>query len=263
MSYAPVPPFDNVAIKVARSAGVCIAMGVLNAATAVWGCWVGLVAVTDGQWSPLSEILLASWPATLALGVLCAIAIPLIITLRIGPEAYYRIGGTPAMASYVIMGLALIGYAGFAMMWGIVAVILGIVALIGAAAGLVCVPFALLLWNKRFEWVVLCMAIGGFVAMPVWILGIAYIDPSFSFFGPARPPKPNEDLVFKAMFAVPVISVIGSMITVAFKAKRWRPLTLMQAPLSHCLACEYDLTGLPDSIVQCPECGAAIPGRHR
>lgn len=241
---------EQKAWKVCRILGACVGVGILNAFAAACGLWTGLTINASRP-----SLFLAS----IALGLYGGIIVPLVVTLGSPRSVSRRAHGNPAIASYVIIGICLLGAACLAIPLKGLAAIPGMLSLIGAVAGLICAPFAFLLWNKRFEWVVLCMAIGGVVAFIVWTLGFAYIDPYFGGSTRARMPKPHADLVEKAMFVVPVLSIIGSMIIVAFKARRWHPLPLMPAPLTHCLECDYDLRGLPGTTVQCPECGTPMP----
>lgn len=127
-----------------------------------------------------------------------------------------------------------------------------ILPLIGMLVGLACAPFLLFLIRKPLSWTVICLSLGGIFSYLCWsglflsaLLGSNQGIVSFGGY----------------LFILAPALVVILPVPFIFRYAKDAPPLPQYASLSEyargsarCPSCDYDLSGLPEGVLHCPEC---------
>lgn len=225
--------------------GLCFCIGSINGVLAMvggqLGRWLASPHSSQGIPEPPVIFLAMGVPILFWLCVLVPLCLQLFGVVRTHP--FLRDITSRIWISAVIAGLFL--------SWIIGMLFIALPNAIGAIAGVACWPVLLLLVRKPLGWTVLCLILGGIFGYLMWgefirvdaIFPQAFINSAGLYFSIGLP-------ALVGVLPVPLIFLLAPD----------AESPPQPSPYAHlCSGCDYDLRDLPDSIAQCPECGAVIP----
>lgn len=179
------------------------------------------------------------------------VALPIFVHLHL----YYKYK-RPPHASLMTLPVLFLGLACAGILLGLVFAPRNsgymMIPLVGMLSGFACAPFLLFLIRKPLAWTVICLSFGGIVSALCWS-GV----PLLSGFSSGRGIGSAIGYLFILAPALAVILPVPFIFRYAKDAPplpQYASLSEYARDSARCPSCDYDLSGLPDGVLHCPEC---------